>query len=113
MLVFCFAECCLKWINVIKLRVQDRSQFLGQVVFEPCDEATKVLTDWLTDTPTDSPVDWSMDWSIDMYIYLFVHWFSLYFNRKGKIEAIEIKVEQRMGNKKVFSHNSCGVIFAR
>ena len=25
----------------------------------------------------------------------------LFFNRKGKIEAIEIKVEQRMGNKKV------------
>ena len=34
---------------------------------------------------------------------LILAFFYFYPNRKGKIESIEIKVEQRMGNKKVFN----------
>lgn len=65
-------------------------------------------TFWPTTHPTYRP---TIDWSIDRFILLFAHWFSLYLNRKGKIGAIEIKVEQRMGNKKVIGHNAGSVAY--
>lgn len=74
----------------------------------PIDRPPNRTTFRQTTHPTYRP---TIDWSIDRFILLFAHWFSLYLNRKGKIEAIEIKVEQRMGNKKVIDHSACGVIY--